>query len=199
MPQLSDIHLPNINMPQMPDIHMPQMPNMPQMPQIPQVPQVPHMHIDIPEVPRINMPSFPHISMPQFPSMPRFPSMPHISFPQFPHISFPHISLPRPHLPTVHAPSMTSPAVSMPAVVPGTSSITTFGDRMVYLLRFSLVFMAAVLFSLSFGIYMIDAMGAWPRPRQLVGVKNDDPFNGPSPRRERFVPPHPDLMSRLLT
>ncbi|KAI5857674.1 hypothetical protein BZA05DRAFT_470550 [Tricharina praecox] len=54
----------------------------------------------------------------------------------------------------------------MPAVIPATPTLTVVADYAVFVLRFPLIFIIAALFSLSFGVYMIDAMGAWPRPRR---------------------------------
>ena len=59
----------------------------------------------------------------------------------------------------------------MPAVIPATPTLTVVADYAVFVLRFPLIFTIAVLFSLSFGVYMIDAMGAWPRPRKEMEVK----------------------------
>ncbi|KAF8251411.1 hypothetical protein K440DRAFT_614539 [Wilcoxina mikolae CBS 423.85] len=51
----------------------------------------------------------------------------------------------------------------MPAVVVAAPTLTAATDYAVYLLRFPLIFLGAIIFSVSFGVYMIDAMGAWPR------------------------------------
>jgi hypothetical protein len=51
----------------------------------------------------------------------------------------------------------------IPAVLPTPAALA---DYAFLVLRIPLIFLAAVLFSLSFGVYMIDAMGTWPRRRR---------------------------------
>lgn len=58
---------------------------------------------------------------------------------------------------------------SMPAISAPPTLTAAATDYVLYLLQFPLIFFTAVLFSLSFGIYLIDAMGAWPHGEKLVG------------------------------
>jgi hypothetical protein len=69
----------------------------------------------------------------------------------------------------------------MPAVAVSTPTLTAAADYAVYLLRFPLVFLAAIVFSVSFGVYMIDSMGAWRSgEKEEEGVLH--------PYRQRYTP-----------
>jgi len=80
----------------------------------------------------------------------------------------------------------------MPAVF--TTAPTAFAavaDYAVAVLRLPLILAVAVLFSLSFGVYLVDAMGAWPSacPQEEVERREHVKGNGFVARQRPFVPP----------